>query len=39
MLSDSFSGIAPHSAPGFIAAQLIGTLLAVRILPWLFKPN
>ena len=36
MLSDSFSGIAPHSVPGFIAAQLVGTLLAVRILPWLF---
>jgi glycerol uptake facilitator-like aquaporin len=38
MLTDSFSGIAPSSAPGFIAAQLIGTLLAARILPWLFKP-
>ena len=38
MLTDSFSGIAPASAPGFIAAQLLGTLLAARLLPWLFKP-
>ena len=38
MLTDSFSGIAPTSAPGFIAAQLLGTLLAAGILPWLFKP-
>lgn len=35
MLTDSFSGIAPHSAPGFIAAQLLATLLAARLLPWL----
>jgi len=39
MLSDSFAGIAPQSAPGFIAAQLTGTLLATRLLPWLFKPS
>lgn len=36
MLTDSFAGIAPHSAPGFIAAQLVGTLLALRLVPWLF---
>ena len=36
MLSDSFSGIAPASAPGFIAAQLLATLAAWRMLPWLF---
>ena len=35
-LSDSFAGIAPHSAPGFIAAQLLATFAAVRLLPWLF---
>ena len=29
MLSDSFAGIAPASAPLFIAAQLVGALLAV----------
>jgi glycerol uptake facilitator-like aquaporin len=37
MLTDSFAGIAPASAPGFIAAQLTGTLLAARLLPWLFE--
>jgi glycerol uptake facilitator-like aquaporin len=36
MLTDSFSGIAPGSAPGFIAAQLIATVAALRLLPWLF---
>ena len=35
-LSDSFAGIAPYSAPGFIAAQLLATFAAVRLLPWLF---
>ena len=38
-LTDSFSGIAPGSAPGFIAAQLIAALAAVVLLPWLFKPS
>lgn len=37
MLSDSFAGIAPSSAPGFIAAQLLATLAAARLLPWLFE--
>ena len=36
MLSDSFAGIAPSSAPGFIAAQLLATFAAWRFLPWLF---
>jgi len=36
MLSDSFAGIAPASAPGFIVAQLLATLAAARLLPWLF---
>ena len=35
-LSNSFAGIAPASAPGFIAAQLLATFAAVRLLPWLF---
>jgi glycerol uptake facilitator-like aquaporin len=39
MLTDSFSGIAPHSVPGFIAAQLLATLLAAKFLPWLFPAN
>jgi len=36
MLSDSFDGIAPSSVAGFIAAQVLATLLAGRTLPWLF---
>jgi glycerol uptake facilitator-like aquaporin len=36
-LSDSFAGIAPVSAPLFIAAQLAGTLAAVVTFGWLFK--
>jgi len=36
MLTGSFAGIAPASAPAFIAAQLLTTLVAVRLLPWLF---
>lgn len=35
-LSDSFAGIAPGSAPGFIAAQLIGTALAWPLVRKLF---
>jgi glycerol uptake facilitator-like aquaporin len=35
-LTDSFSGIAPVSAPGFIAAQLAATMVAAFCLKWLF---
>jgi glycerol uptake facilitator-like aquaporin len=35
-LTDSFSGIRPIDAPGFIAAQLIGALLAGWVGGWLF---
>jgi glycerol uptake facilitator-like aquaporin len=35
-LTDTFAGIAPASAPGFIAAQIVGALLALLILPRLF---
>ncbi|HEY1877815.1 MAG TPA: MIP/aquaporin family protein [Rhizomicrobium sp.] len=35
-LTRSFSGIAPRSAPGFIAAQLLAALISALILPWLF---
>jgi len=31
MFSDSFAGIAPASAPGFIVAELIGAALAVAV--------
>ena len=35
-MSDSFAGIAPSSAPGFIAAQLIAAVVAVPVLNLLF---
>lgn len=34
--SDTFAGIRPADAPGFIAAQLVGTALAAVLLQWLF---
>lgn len=34
-LSDTFAGIAPASAPAFIAAQLAGALLALVVFGWL----
>jgi glycerol uptake facilitator-like aquaporin len=37
-LSDSFAGIAPSSAPGFIAGQLAGGLAALVLARWLFRP-
>ena len=37
-MSDSFAGIAPYSAPGFIAAQLIAAVLAAPLLSLLFPP-
>ena len=36
-LSDTFAGIAPHSAPLFVAAQLLGALAAVGVFGWLLK--
>ena len=35
-LTDSFSGIAPASVPGFIAAQIAATAMAAPCLRWLF---
>jgi glycerol uptake facilitator-like aquaporin len=35
-LSDTFAGIAPSSAPGFVAAQLVGGLLAIALGRYLF---
>ncbi len=35
-LTDSFSGIAPANAPGFIAAQLLAAILGAFGLRWLF---
>lgn len=34
-LSDSFAGIAPISAPGFILGQVVGALAAVSLFHWL----
>ncbi len=38
MLSDSFAGIAPASAPGFVAAELLGAALGC-LLAWLARPS
>lgn len=35
-LSDTFAGIAPHGVPAFIAAQLIGAILAIPLASWLW---
>jgi len=37
ILTDSAAGIAPHSAPGWIAGQLIATAIAAVLLPRLFN--
>jgi glycerol uptake facilitator-like aquaporin len=36
-LTDTFSGIRPLDAPGFIAAQFAGALLALAIIGWLLE--
>ncbi len=36
MFSDTFAGIRPSSAPGFIAAQLVGAVLAYGLIRFLF---
>ncbi len=36
-ISDTFAGIAPSATPGFILAQLAGTLLAVMLVRWLWR--
>ncbi len=36
MFSDTFAGIAPSSAPAFIAAQIIGGVLAIAVLRMLY---
>ena len=35
-LSDTFAGIAPSSAPAFIAAQLVGAVLAIGVARYLY---
>ncbi|MGV8895214.1 MAG: MIP/aquaporin family protein [Rhodoglobus sp.] len=36
MFSDTFAGIAPASAPGYIAAQLVGVVVALGLLRWFY---
>ena len=36
-LTDSFAGIAPHSAPAFIAAQIAGAVAGYLAFGWLFS--
>ena len=36
IFSDTFAGIAPGSVPGFIGAQLLGGLVAVAVVSWLY---
>jgi len=36
MFSDTFAGIAPGSVPGFIGAQLLGGLIAIALVSWLY---
>jgi glycerol uptake facilitator-like aquaporin len=38
-LSDTFAGIAPGDAPGFIIAELLGALAAAYLFGWLFGPG
>ena len=36
-LTDTFSGIAPASIPGFILGQVVGAALALAIFDWMLK--
>jgi glycerol uptake facilitator-like aquaporin len=38
-LSDTFAGIAPASAPAFIAAQFAGALVGLAAMGWLLRPS
>lgn len=39
MLSDSFAGIAPESAPAFIAAQVVGAALGLLVVRFVLAPQ
>lgn len=39
MLSDTWTGIAPGSVPGFLAGQAIGLAAGVAIVTWLYAPE
>jgi len=38
-LTNTFAGIAPSSAPAFIAAQIAGAIAAVWLFRWLLGPS
>ena len=38
-LTDTFAGIRPLDAPGFIVAQIIGALIGAGLAGWLIAPN
>lgn len=38
-LTDSFSGIRPADLPGFIAAEIVGALVALALCGWLLQPK
>ena len=38
-LTDTFSGIRPIDAPGFIVAQLLGAAAATAVFRWLLAPE
>ncbi len=37
-LTNTFSGIRPVDLPGFIAAEIVGALLALALMAWLLRP-
>jgi glycerol uptake facilitator-like aquaporin len=37
--SDTFSGIRPVDLPGFVVAELIGSVIAVAMFAWLLQPD
>jgi len=38
-LSDTFAGIAPGDVPAFVAAQIVGAVLAVAVSGWLWQKS
>ncbi len=38
-LTDTFAGIAPENAPGFILMQFVGAAIATGLMAWLLKPS
>ncbi|WP_238444127.1 aquaporin [Salsipaludibacter albus] len=38
MLTDSWTGIVPAHVPAFVAAQMLGAVVAVAAVTWLFRP-